>query len=356
MLLTIGITGFHYTTSAFVALTLFSSVFANVLLYKSSGKRERRELFGINKSFLVLFLPIVVWIGWYVICTQNIVSSVVSILSNILSFRRGSYYDYITSSLPAKVNIIRNVVNCITILVLIVGTYDRVMEKEKTSRNHISVTIIASAVFLFMLNLGSEFLSLTTLGIGRTSLIYFIILTPVVYYGFRRLWLFVMKDSKTLFHLITLTIVIVFALRFSITLGSIDYPNNMHSNEPFYDPNYRFVASISESDIATVTFFNKYISNGIAVIGTDLRGINRLYYVPELWSQTRIIYTYFFTFDFYESSRDLKADYIFLSSYNFELNEINDAINVNDRLGKYLPYLFYNRNLVFNSRLTALFN
>lgn len=282
ILLTLGFSGCHYLVSGiFVALSVLALA---VLTFIQPFLRTSTQ--PVNSTFkpvnLILILT-VMWLLWYFLLTGSIIRPVVDFVEGLFLLQKKPYsYELINIALPTYLNYLRLTINGITAITILLAGLNAFINLLKRTGNFLD-SLIVNASFLFLILSISEIMGYSTLGVGRLSIIFMVIVSPYFYNAFNTVFSRILMRRK---HLILLFLVFVLNIRLLLSTGVLPYATGSVENGVFLDPTYKFEASISDSDLKSVYFISKYISK--ATICADFKAENVFYYVHDLGSMVLI--------------------------------------------------------------------
>jgi len=358
LILLLGLIGHYYGTSAIIVSLIIVSMLLHILV-KGFSHGERR-----GTLYIITILTATMWFTWYTIFTSNILKGFVELGTRIVNVEPAEYYVY-RSPLPPMLDWLRFIINAFFVYALILGTFSEKMLGKRNMKNvDVFELMLIATKILFITSLIAEYLKLSTIGLGRTFISYLVILSPIVYTGFRRiLQIFnyilnlvvknFLKLSGEIHIKLYVLILIIFILRFIITLGLFNFVIGDVYDIPFYDNAYGIRNGPSKADLLTLDFIEEHVFNVNITIATDFKSLSKLSYAPYLKLYARIAYNYFQpnVFDYYNERENYFI--IYLSSHNIELGEIYASHKLYRKIHYYLPKLL-EKNLVFNCGLTKI--
>jgi len=275
ILLILGFSGYHYLVSGiFVALSVLALA---VLTFIQPFLRTPPQ--PVNSTFkpvnLTLILT-VIWFLWYFLLTGSIIRPAVDFVEGLILLQKKPYsYEAINIPLSTYLNYLRLSINGIITITILLAGLNAFINLLKRTGNFLD-SLIVNASFLFLILLISEITGYSTLGVGRLSIIFMIIVSPYFYSAFNTVFSRILMRRK---HLILLFLVFVLNIRLLLSIGVLPYATGSVENSVFLDPTYKFEASIVDSDLKSAHFISKHVSK--ATICADLKAENVFCYVQD---------------------------------------------------------------------------
>lgn len=334
ILLILGFSGYHYLVSGiFVALSVLALV---VFTFIQSFLRTPPQ--PVNSTFklvnLILILT-VMWFLWYFLLTGSIIRPAIDLVEGLILLQKKPYsYEVINISLPIYLNYLRLAINGIIVITTLLAGSNAFINLLKRTGNFLD-SLIVNASFLFLILSISEIVGYSTLGVGRLSIIFMVIVSPYFYNAFNTVFSRILTRRK---HLILLFLVIVLSIRLLFSTGILPYIIGSTENSFFIDPTYKFEASIVDSDLESAYFISKYTTR--AIICADLKAENVFYYVQDLGSI--VLINRYFT-----NSTDNKC-LTYFNSFNLVRNKVLIRTGKFSDIAKFLEVYILNLKIYDN--------
>jgi len=333
--------GYHYLTSGMLVIITLLALALIALIHV-----VQRFSSSIFRPVYLISILSTSWLLWYFLVYDSIITPIVDIVERLFYLQSPGYsYEYIYIPLPAYLNNIRLVLNAVIVLTIIVSGSKALIRLLKNGNFIDSLVVVAT--FLFSVVFFSELLGISTLGVGRLSIILMLVVSPYFYDAFSTL------ASKFFFHkkiLISLSIALIFGVRMLFSSGALPYIAGSIENSIFLDPAHKFEASMTYGDIQAANFINKHTS--FVIVGTDLKGWHNFIYIENL--KAKIDWYYFQTLANIRLNQNVDS-LIYISSYNIIKNTVQISIKDFKRLDEYLTNLTTYCQLVYNNRYSTIF-
>jgi len=353
IILAIGLTGYHYLTSGATFVVFFMGLaiyYFVVALFRSKSQGPHHSSRSLKIATYVVLSLILIWITWYFIVFKSLIEPVVDLVRRLFTLEKAEYYyEKVNVSLPTFINMLRLGINGIIALGVMVSGIMAFMNINKG--NVVDSSIVASSV-LFFLGAASEILGISTLGIGRVSLIFLMFAAPYFYSAFSLIIRELGRIPKKNTLIALLLVSLILATRLLISIGVMSYSFGYVENSVFMDPNYKYMTSLTYADLNAAEFVINKSTSKIYVV-TDLRGEKPFMYVCTETCNITFV-NYFASLN--KGTAPLYPIYlVFLSSYNIVGRTIQINVTEFKSTDEYLPYINSADSLIYGNGFTYIY-
>jgi hypothetical protein len=336
--------GYHYLTSGMLLIINVLAVALPALIHVT------RRLFSnliFKPVYLISIILTISWLFWYFLIYGSLITPIVDLVERLFYLQSPGYsYELIHIPLPVYLNNIRLALNAVIVLVIIVSGLKALIRLSKNDNFIDSMIVVAT--FLFLVASFAELSGVSTLGIGRLSIILMLIVSPYFYDAFSTL------SSKIFLHkkiLVCLSIAFILGMRMLLSSGVLPYIAGSIENSIFLDPAYKFEVSMSYADIQAANFINKY-ANPFITVGTDLKSGRSFIYIENL--KVKINKNYFSTLARTGLDQTIESA-IYFSSYNILKNIVQISVVEFRYLNDYTAFLTSSRQLIYHNGYSVIF-
>jgi len=339
ILILISFNGFHYMSSGIGALISSLAIIPLLLTYKWYGS----EVPSSQKFVMTLtLLWMISWFLTYALLTNSIIKPLINLVTNLLYLTPLPHgYELINvSSLPTYLNYLRLLVDALISLLILMAGLDSSINLLRNRGGFID-SLIAVAACLFYISSAAEIFKLTTIGVGRLSIIYILIISPYLYKSIVTIFLRKIPFRRYMKNtIILLTLAIIISTRIMLSTGAVSYAMGSVESSIFLDPLYRYKTSVTYADIKSAVLLNEYYSDVKPVV-LDLKSIDVFHYVENLrYFTVKLL-------PLSENRSELGSDIVYFNSYNLLVGKIHVRVNVFIDYNEY-HYLNEVKSLVFN--------
>jgi uncharacterized membrane protein len=353
IILAIGLTGYHYLTSGATIAVFFMGLaihyfVATLFSSKSQGLHYSSRSLKIT-SYVVLSF-ILIWITWYFVIFKSLIEPVLDLTIRLFTLEKAEYYyEKINVPLPAFINVLRLGINGIITLVVMVSG---IMAFMNINRGNVVDSLIVASSALFFLGTVSEFLGISTIGIGRVSIIFLMFVAPYFYNAFSLITRELGRIPKKNTLIALLLVSLILATRLLISVGVMSYTFGHVENSVFMDPNHKYITSLTYADLKAAELIINKSANKI-YIGTDSIGKKPFIYICTETCNIAFV-NYFASLN--KGTAPLYPIYfVFLSSYNIVGRTIQISVTEFKSTDEYLPYINSTHSLIYGNGFTYIY-
>jgi uncharacterized membrane protein len=348
VILMLGLTGYHYLSSGLFSFILLLSI-PLLLVVSLLPRRSRIALEGSSggNTVIVSVTLFMVWVIWYLIVFGELVPAVMDLIKRLVSMTPpGYYYEKVYVSLPAILNGIRLLINGVIVLTVFVSgilAFIRLIRHE----DPFSPLILLSSL-LFLITTVLELIGISTLGIGRLSIMLLALISPYFYYALNSIMSIFSKKNAY----IVLFVIFLLTTRIAISTGLLPYIFRDYENSIVFDPSYAIETSVSLEGVKSAEYITSFIDHDLSYkVGLDFRSRRYFVYATEGYSLT-LDYNYF-----RHLYRDEYYSYIvvYLSPFNLVKNIVQVRVDAFKPLDEYLHVLFNSCSQIYYSTKSGVF-
>jgi uncharacterized membrane protein len=353
IILAIGLTGYHYLTSGATFAVFFMGLAIHYFvatLFKSKSQGLHYSPRSLKITSYVVLSFILIWITWYFVIFKSLIEPVVDLTIRLFTLEKAEYYyEKINVPLPAFINVLRLGINGIIALDVIVSG---IMAFMNINRGNVVDSLIVASSALFFLGTVSEFLGISTIGIGRVSIIFLMFVAPYFYNAFSLITRKLGRIPKKNTLIALLLVSLILTTRLLISVGVMSYTFGHVENSVFMDPNHKYITSLTYADLRAAEFIINKSANKI-YIGTDPIGKKPFIYVCTETCNIAFV-NYFASLN--KGTAPLYPIYfIFLSSYNIVGRTIQISVTEFKSTDEYLPYINSTHSLIYGNGFTYIY-
>jgi hypothetical protein len=337
LILMLGLTGYHYLTSGLFSFVLLLSIPFLLAASFLPGKNKIGSEKSSRSITMVMVVLIMIWVLWYFIVFGGLVPAVVDLIKRLFfTSPPGYYYEKIDVPLPAILNRVRLLINGIIILTVIVSgilAFIRLVRHE----DPFSPLILSSSI-LFLIVTTLELVGISTLGVGRLSIVLLALIAPYFYDAFNSLVSAFLK--KNVFVVLFLTL--LFATRLTISTGLLPYVFGDYEDSIVLNPTYAIETSVSLEGVKSAEYITSFIDHSLPYkVGLDFRSRRYFVYVTEGYLLT-LDCSYFNYLYKDKSDPYMGVHLVYLSPFNIVKNIVQVRVDTTKPLDEY-SYVLFNR-------------